>query len=236
MPLVRMGLYCQNVEVYFAPTADGRDAWLGLMRTVACEGRCFVVSANQCVRRRDLPGWITGVEGVGAASQGGEGDGKEKGEKRRKSIRRTTEEGHEIILPNPASKENAKLDQPKLESTTNGSSFSLPSFDFTKEDAGTKQKGEDSKPADGKTTKSSTATDYDSGDEFVSRGGSCIVGPTGDVLAGPLWEVDEGGLLISTIDLEDCERGRLEMDVAGSYGRLDSFELKIRGLDLNPPP
>lgn len=74
-------------------------------------------------------------------------------------------------------------------------------------------------------------------DEFASRGGSCIVGPTGNVLVGPLWEVEDGGLLIARdLDFEDCERGRLDLDVAGSYSRNDAFELKVAGLNLDPPP
>lgn len=81
------------------------------------------------------------------------------------------------------------------------------------------------------------ATQYDGDDDFVSCGGSCIVGPTGDVVAGPLWEVEDGGLLIARdIDFEDCERGRLDLDVAGSYSRNDAFELKVAGLNLDPPP
>ncbi|CAI7591324.1 hypothetical protein PCG10_002202 [Penicillium crustosum] len=151
MPLLRQSLYSQNVNIYLAPTADSRDTWLPLLRTIGGEGRTFVLSCNQCVRYNELPSWIT--------------------------------------------------DQAK-------------------------------------------ATE-ESPDRYISRGGSCIVGPLGEVVAEPIWEVStddaadgssiENGLVISEIDLEDCERGRLDMDVAGSYSR-DEFRLTVDGLDLNPPP
>jgi nitrilase len=136
MPLLRQSLYQQNINLYLAPTADGRDTWLPLMQTIAFEGRAVVVSSNQCVREKDLPAWID-----------------------------------------------------------------------RKEDSS----------------------------EFVSRGGSCIVSASGKVLAGPLWERD-GELLVADVDFEDCERGRLDLDVAGSYSRNDSFRLTVEGLDLAPPP
>ena len=54
--------------------------------------------------------------------------------------------------------------------------------------------------------------------DFVSRGGSCIVSPLGEVIAGPLWD-DENGLLTVDVDFDDCLRGRLDLDVGGSYSR-----------------
>lgn len=147
MPLLRYSLYSQNVNLWLAPTADARDTWLPLMQTVAFESRAFVLSANQCVRRKHLPGWISSK------------------------------------LP------------------SNGASQVTTSSD----------------------------------DGFMSRGGSCVVGPLGNVLQQPLWEVEDAGLRIIEADFDDCERGRLDLDVAGSYSRSDAFKLTVEGLDLDPP-
>ncbi len=55
MPLARMAIYQQGVEIYVAPTADQRDRWQNSMIHVALEGRCFVISANQFVTRVSIP-------------------------------------------------------------------------------------------------------------------------------------------------------------------------------------
>ena len=55
MPLMRMHMYSQGVQLYCAPTADPRESWVASMRHVAAEGRCFVLSANQFTRRGDYP-------------------------------------------------------------------------------------------------------------------------------------------------------------------------------------
>ncbi|MFO7269925.1 MAG: nitrilase-related carbon-nitrogen hydrolase [Sphaerobacter thermophilus] len=55
MPLMRMAMYQKGIQIYCAPTADQRDTWVASMQHIACEGRCFVLSANQFARRRDYP-------------------------------------------------------------------------------------------------------------------------------------------------------------------------------------
>lgn len=56
-------------------------------------------------------------------------------------------------------------------------------------------------------------------------GGSVIVGPMGDVLAGPL--VGRAGLISAQIDTADLVRARYDYDVVGHYARPDVFELTV---------
>ena len=55
MPLLRMTMYAKGIQLWCAPTADSRDTWVASMRHIACEGRVFVLSANQFARRSDYP-------------------------------------------------------------------------------------------------------------------------------------------------------------------------------------
>ena len=55
MPMLRMAMYQQRVAIYCAPTADDRDSWQATMRHIALEGRCFVLSACQHLRRAQFP-------------------------------------------------------------------------------------------------------------------------------------------------------------------------------------
>jgi nitrilase len=134
MPLLRMAMYAKGIQLYCAPTADGRETWLSTMRHVALEGRCFVLSCNQFTRRRDFPSDI----------------------------------------PNALA-----------------------------EDA----------------------------DDVVSTGGSCILGPLGDVLAGPARGSEE--ILFAGVDLEQIARAKFDFDVVGHYARPDVFRLVV---DESPKP
>ena len=98
MPLLRHSLYSQNVNLYLAPTADAKDTWLPLMRTVAAEGRTVVLSANQCVKRKNLPSWIRGEPPMATKDENMEDD-TSKHRLRRESTITKTEDDHEITWP-----------------------------------------------------------------------------------------------------------------------------------------
>ena len=136
MPLARMAMYAQGVDVYLAPTADQRESWQATMRHIALEGRCFVLGCNQYVTKQMYPDDLEGIEEL--------------------------------------------ADQP----------------------------------------------------DVICRGGSVIVSPLGEVLAGPLW--DEEGILAADLDLAEVTRGKLDFDVVGHYARPDIFQLKINEKPLNP--
>ncbi|MEO0341055.1 MAG: carbon-nitrogen hydrolase family protein [Bacteroidota bacterium] len=123
MPLARMTMYQQGVEFYLAPTADERDSWIASMQHIACEGRCYVLSCNQIVRKSDYPG------------------------------RFQAEISH---------------------------------------------KG-----------------------ELMSRGGSMIVSPLGEIIAGPLFE--EEGILYAQLNRREVAKSKLDFDAVGHYNRSDVF-------------
>ena len=60
------------------------------------------------------------------------------------------------------------------------------------------------------------------------RGGSLIVGPLGEVLAGPCF--DGEGILTADLDMGQIAEGKFDLDVAGHYGRPDIFHLEVAGL------
>jgi nitrilase len=241
MPLLRQSLYSQNVNLWLAPTADARSTWEGLMRTVGVEGRCFVLSANQCMKTKNLPGWVTRNKPDGQGQKGGDKDGLVNGiqeqhaqkptRARRRSTITTTEGEHEICWPITEEGKTA----PNGDSSAIADEAQPPDPVFSK----VPLKPKDLTPpasTHAQTQPLAESQNSTEGDEWACRGGSCIASPMGDLLAGPLWEVEDGGLLVAEVDFEDCERGRLDLDVAGSYSRMDSFHLTVDGLDLDPPP
>lgn len=128
MPLFRTAMYAKGVDLWCAPTVDDRDAWQATMRHIALEGRCFVLSANQYLRRDALPADLHPVQG----------------------------------------------DEP---------------------------------------------------DTVLIGGGSVIVSPLGEVLAGPLR--DGEGILTAELDLDDLTRARFDFDPTGHYARPDVFTLHV---------
>ncbi|CCC10909.1 hypothetical protein SMACR_04139 [Sordaria macrospora] len=271
MPMLRQSLYSQNINLYLAPTADGRDTWLPLMRTAAIEGRCFVVSSNMCARKdggkqqaktngrpvlshqpQQQPDFSAIADPSPFTSDG-----------RRSSL--VTEEGFEIALPSPRSGSRGRQKKIRRQSVfdEDGNEIVLPCCNEQGDvevEAEAEVDDETVSTMTPKTSLSSTAAsaapaqtakpgsrqtfkipviDRSTGakteEDFVSRGGSAIVSPFGDVLAGPQWEDDEG-IIWADVDFEDCIRGRLDLDTAGSYSRNDSFKLTVGGLDLSPLP
>jgi nitrilase len=128
MPLLRTAMYAKGIQLYCAPTADGRDTWAATMQHIALEGRCFVLSCNQFCRRSDYPDDYATLFG----------------------------------------------DVPET---------------------------------------------------VLSRGGSCIIAPLGQMLAGP----DFNGECILTADLDmgEIARGKFDFDVVGHYARPDVFRLLV---------
>ena len=57
------------------------------------------------------------------------------------------------------------------------------------------------------------------------RGGSAIIAPSGEFLAGPVYE--ESGLITAEIDPQLAIQGRMLLDVSGHYARPDVFQLHV---------
>lgn len=132
MPLLRMSMYAQGVQLYCAPTVDDRDTWLPTMRHIALEGRCFVLSSCQFAKRSDFPADYAPIQGNAPAT-------------------------------------------------------------------------------------------------VLIRGGSCMISPLGQVLAGPVF--DQPTILTANLDLTEIARGKYDLDVVGHYARPDLFQLQV-----NPAP
>lgn len=63
----------------------------------------------------------------------------------------------------------------------------------------------------------------------VSRGGSCIVDPFGEIVAGPA--IDGEALLVADLDRDAIPRARFDFDPVGHYARPDVFTLHVNEAD-----
>jgi len=63
MPLLRTAMYAKGIQLYCAPTVDDRETWARSMQHIAFEGRCFVLSAVQYLRRSDCPEDYPAIQG-----------------------------------------------------------------------------------------------------------------------------------------------------------------------------
>ena len=86
-------------------------------------------------------------------------------------------------------------------------------------------------------TRADAPDDYDcvQGDEpetELIRGGSVIVGPLADIVAGPVFGRE--AILATDIDLADTIRGKYDLDVAGHYARPDIFRLIVDETPRSP--
>lgn len=58
--------------------------------------------------------------------------------------------------------------------------------------------------------------------DVVCRGGSSIISPTGETVAGPVWDHEE--IFTTTLRLDTVVASRMEFDVSGHYARPDVFD------------
>ena len=63
--------------------------------------------------------------------------------------------------------------------------------------------------------------------EVMSNGGSVIISPLGEILAGPLF--GEEGILTAELDMKEVAKSKLDFDVVGHYARNDVFHYKANG-------
>jgi nitrilase len=72
----------------------------------------------------------------------------------------------------------------------------------------------------------------DDPETLMIRGGSCIISPLGEVLAGPVF--DAPAILTAEIDLGAISRGSFDLDVVGHYARPDIFQLTVNTSATSP--
>jgi len=68
--------------------------------------------------------------------------------------------------------------------------------------------------------------------EIMCRGGSAIISPLGEVLAGPLY--DQEGVLTADLNMGEIAQGKFDFDVVGHYARADVFKLLVNEQPILP--
>lgn len=66
---------------------------------------------------------------------------------------------------------------------------------------------------------------YGEDQTWINPGNSCIINPSGEIIAGPIAEKSE--LIYAEIDLDQIPAAKRMFDVTGHYGRPDVFNYKI---------
>lgn len=69
-------------------------------------------------------------------------------------------------------------------------------------------------------------SEFSDPESILTPGGSVIIDPFGKILAGPLF--NEEGVLVAEIDIDQCIRGKMDLDVCGHYSRKDAFIFQIK--------
>jgi nitrilase len=62
-------------------------------------------------------------------------------------------------------------------------------------------------------------------EEALIQGGSAIISPMGEILAGP--KQNQETILTADLDLNQITRGKYDLDATGHYARPDVFQLKV---------
>ncbi|MBL1430617.1 MAG: carbon-nitrogen hydrolase family protein [Robiginitomaculum sp.] len=74
--------------------------------------------------------------------------------------------------------------------------------------------------------------DGDAPDTILINGGSCIISPFGELLAGPVF--GEECILLAELDKTQLIRGKFDLDTTGHYSRPDIFKLSVDTRPKNP--
>ncbi|MCA9297919.1 MAG: hypothetical protein KDA28_02570, partial [Phycisphaerales bacterium] len=62
-------------------------------------------------------------------------------------------------------------------------------------------------------------------DDFVLRGGSCVIGPDGEVITEPVFDAET--IVYADLDLGRIDREVMTLDVTGHYARPDVLTLEV---------